>query len=361
MRPSEEAWIVKRNHLTALAARRDQYRKTPKLTWLFFEITSQCNLRCRHCGSRCENVGTELAVEDIQKTLGMLDVSSAPMICLTGGEPLMHPHFREIVSVVSEQGFFWGMTTNATLITPETVELLRKKQMSSVSVSLDGLEQVHDALRMSAGAWKKAVNGIRLLIDAGFSPQVTTVVHSGNILDIEQLYKVLCDLGVQNWRLVNVDPIGRACETNELLLNRAGFKWLINYIQEKRYDPGCMMKITYGCSHYLGVEKERMVRDQYFMCGAGLFIASVRSNGDICACLDIENRPELVQGNIHQDNLIHVWNHRFEFFRQDRTANSEICRKCKDRLICGGDSAHTWDYDRQEPKLCGMMIMEDPL
>lgn len=94
------------------------------------------------------------------------------------------------------------------------------------------------------------------------------------------------------------------------------------------------------------------MRDHYFLCGAGILTASVRSNGDICACLDIENRPELVQGNIHKDDLMEVWLNRFEAFRRDRTADCKKCVECPERFICGGDSTHTWDFSKSEPLLC---------
>ena len=112
------------------------------------------------------------------------------------------------------------------------------------------------------------------------------------------------------------------------------------------------MEVTFGCSHYLGVENERMVRDHYFLCGAGILTASVRSNGDICACLDIENRKELVQGNIRTDSFMDVWRNRFQVFRRDRTADCSKCIACPERFICGGDSTHTWDFENNKPLLC---------
>ena len=112
------------------------------------------------------------------------------------------------------------------------------------------------------------------------------------------------------------------------------------------------MEVTFGCSHYLGVEDERMVRDRYFLCGAGILTASVRSNGDICACLDIENRLELVQGNIRTDDFLDVWKNRFQAFRRDRTAACAQCLACPERFVCGGDSAHTWDFENSRPLFC---------
>ena len=292
-----------------------------------------------------------LTVQDIKSTLQTLKGES-PMICLTGGEPLLHPDFFEIAACVRDMGFLWGMTTNATLIDEAAALKLKQVGMSTVSVSLDGLEASHDELRQQKGAWRAAVRGIEALQKVGFEPQVTTVLHRSNFGELEPMYSLLCEMGITSWRPINVEPIGRACESSNLLLSPDRFAQLISFIFDKRFDRNCQMEVTFGCSHYLGVNYEHMVRDHYFLCGAGILVASVRSNGDICACLDIENRPELVQGNIKSDNFMDVWRNGFVQFRRDRTADCTECRDCSERFICGGDSAHTWNYNENKPLLC---------
>ena len=128
--------------------------------------------------------------------------------------------------------------------------------------------------------------------------------------------------------------------------------YLLSFIRNKRFDRSCNMNVTFGCSHYLGVDMERMVRDHYFLCSAGILTASVRSNGDICACLDIVNKHELVQGNIQKDDFWDVWKNKFQVFRNDRTVTSTKCLSCSERFVCNGDSAHTWDYEKNQPLLC---------
>lgn len=347
----------KRKQMEHLAIHRNNLRIRPHLNWLFFELTNRCNLQCKHCGSKCSEKGEMLTVQDVCNSLNCLQ-GQKPMICLTGGEPLMHPDFFKIADLVNRMGFLWGMTTNATLIKQEQAKMIRKTGMSTVSVSLDGLEETHDRLRGSKGAWKRAVEGIKHLQDEGYNPQVTTVFHAGNINELDAIYDFLCELGIISWRPINVEPIGRACESSEMLLSAKDFQRLISYIRNKRFDPSCKMEVTFGCSHFLGFENERMVRDNYFLCGSGILTASIRSNGDICGCLDIENRPELVQGNIRRDDFLDVWQNRFSQFRVDRTEKSEMCSNCTERFICAGDSMHTWDFDRNKPLLCGRDIME---
>ena len=342
---------LKRSQLEDVARHRDKLRKSPQLSWLFFEITNRCNLFCRHCGSGCISDGTCLSVDDVKKTLDSIRCNK-PMVCLTGGEPMLHPSFFEIAECVKLMDFSWGMTTNATLIDDSIADRLKKAGLATVSVSLDGMESSHDTLRQEKGAWLQAVHGLKALHGVGIAPQVTTVVHQRNIDELDALYDFLCGLDIKSWRPINVEPIGRTCETHDLMLDHEQFSYLLSYIREKRFDQNCSMEVTFGCSHFLGVENERMVRDHYFLCGAGILTASVRSNGDICACLDIENRRNLVQGNISTDDFMEVWLNRFGVFRRDRTVDSRKCEKCPERYICGGDSTHTWDFDQKEPMLC---------
>ena len=342
---------LKRSQLESVAWHREELRKDPALTWLFFEITDRCNLKCRHCGSSCTTAGQSLTVCDVDSTLKKIH-GSKPTVCLTGGEPMLHPDFFEIAECVRDNGFAWGMTTNATLIDEAAADRLRQAGMSTVSVSLDGMEKSHDSLRQREGAWRLALRGLECLQKAGFAPQVTTVLHQDNFDDLDPLYDLLCEMGISSWRPINVEPIGRACESSDLMLRSEQFTRLIRFIREKRFDPDVSMEVTFGCSHYLGVDNERMVRDHYFLCGAGILTAGIRSNGDICACLDIENRPELVQGNIRDDDFMEVWLDRFEPFRRDRTADSPRCIGCSERFVCGGDSTHTWDFEKNEPLLC---------
>ena len=342
---------LKRSQLREIAAHRDHLRREPHLRWLFFEITNCCNLKCRHCGSSCLSEGQYLKAADVKKTIDSIS-GELPMICLTGGEPLVHPDFFEIAEVVRAKGIHWGITTNATLIDDDYAIRLKHSGMSTVSVSLDGMEKSHDLLRRQEGAWRRAVRGVKSLQNAGFKPQVTTVFHKDNIDEFDELYDFLVELGICSWRPINVEPIGRACGSGNLLLDAKQFCWLISKIREKRFDHDCKMEVTYGCSHYLGEKQERMVRDHYFLCGAGILTAGIRSNGDICACLDIENRPELIQGNIRTDDFEDVWLNRFSIFRHDRTEHSSKCFDCPEGYVCGGDSMHTWDFDNNEPLLC---------
>ena len=76
------------------------------------------------------------------------------------------------------------------------------------------------------------------------------------------------------------------------------------------------------------------------------------ANGDIGACLDIERRPELIQGNIRKKTFKEVWLNEFKPFRDPNYRKCEKCDNCDDRIFCACDSFHTWNFDENRPEIC---------
>ena len=346
---------TKRRNLEALADWHEKKYREPELRNLFFELTSRCNEKCLHCGSRCGDAGADpLPAEVFKDVLDEVKQNFSPrlpMICITGGEPLLRRDFYEILSYAHALGFRWGMTTNGTLITKEAAHRLAEAGMGTVSVSLDGLREQHDRLRQTPGGFDRALEGIKNLIEenAFRHVQVTTVVHKQNIGDLPGLFELLDGIDIDSWRVINMEPIGRALQYPELMLGKEDYRNLIGFIRTMRKNG---YPVCYGCSHWLGEELEGETRDWYFLCTAGIYTASIMANGDVGACLDIERRPETVQGSILTERFTDIWNNRFQLFRRDFSALNPTCAVCPDRRFCTGDSRHTWDYDKNEPMLC---------
>ena len=346
---------MKNKHLRQLEDYRRSLMTKPDLRNLFLELTLRCNEHCLHCGSWCGDVKSEeLSVEQYRTFLEQLkeDMTvDGKMLCITGGEPLLRKEFFEIMEIADKLGFKWGMTSNATLINDEVARDLRRVGMGTISVSIDGLEETHDAFRQTPGGYKKAMNGIESLIRTGGfqAVQVTTVVTHQNIGQLDELFKIFNEMDIDSWRVINMEPMGRAKNHPELILTPEDYQTLFEFIRNKRIagEP-----VTYGCSHYLGLEYEREVRDWYFLCTAGLYTASITASGDIIACLDIERRPEFVQGNILTDRFSDVWKNKFQIFRRDLAEENEKCAKCDQKNFCHGGSYHSWDFDKNEPQLC---------
>ncbi len=337
----------------------------PKLDTLFLELTSKCNAHCEHCGSSCDEneQGKEIETKYLKKVLKDVADRYDPhtvMLAVTGGEPLLRKDFFELMHYAHDLGFPWGITSNGTLITKNIAKKLEDAHMGSVSISIDGLKETHEAFRKIPGLFDKIIDGIRYLNESKVIQhvQVTTVVNKKNIHELEDLYQFLLEVGVKNWRVVNCDPIGRANDNNDILLDLEDYKYIFKFIQEKAKE-GKMEDVTYGCSHYLGPNLELQIRKHYFICGAGIFVGSVLSNGDIFVCPNVPRRKELIQGNVRKDNFVDVWENKFQAFRNEYRTCNETCLKCDHWNYCGGDAFHTWDFDKQEPGICLRDIFDE--
>lgn len=164
--------------------------------------------------------------------------ASGIFLDITGGEPLMRKDLFEFTKYANELGYVWGMTTNGMLINDRILKQIEETKMASVSVSLDGLEKTHDEFRQVPGSFNKIVINIKKLLKVPTinAVQITTVVNEKNIEELEELYKLVLDLGVKYWRVITIDPIGRAKGNDEILLTKKNFKrvleveYLLNHL-----------------------------------------------------------------------------------------------------------------------------------
>lgn len=346
---------LKKVCLDARAKQRERLYLEPELTYLFFELTQSCNSKCFHCGSRCEpGLGHGPSPEEFMKVLDDVKANfdiSRVQLCITGGEPLLYPGFRELMSYAREQGFHWGMTSNGTLITEDVAKMLEETGMGTIYVSIDGLEETHDRQRGLKDGYKLALRGIQNLIDRKAFKHigVTTVINHRNIGELDELFEIMDGIDIDSWRVIGLEPMGRALDYPDMLLTPDDQRRLFRFIRDKREEG---IPVGYGCSHFLGLDLEREVRDWFFQCGAGIKTASIRTNGDITACLDIEPRPELVQGNIYKDRFSDVWKNRFEIFRKPLSGMCSDCKDCEYDKWCAGGAHHSFDYDNKKQRIC---------
>ena len=337
----------------------------PVLSNLFLEVTLRCNAKCEHCGSSCgyKIPDDEISAEDLKRTL--LEIhekygAENVFLTVTGGEPLMRKDLFDIMKYATDLGFHWGMTTNGMLINESIIKKMRETKFESISISLDGLKETHESFRKVPGSFDKIMHAIELLqnLETLKSLQITTVANKKNLHELEDIYKLLQDIGIKEWRVMCVDPIGRAYENDDILLDKDGLVYMFNFIREKRLEG--KMIVDDDCSHYLGYKYENILRNLSFVCGAGIFIGSILSNGDICVCPNVR-RKELVQGNIKTDSFVDVWENRYQDFRKNRLTmtTNDKCKKCKSFKYCRGGSFHTWNFDENMPNMCMKEILKE--
>lgn len=273
---------------------------------------------------------------------------SSVMIVVTGGEPLVRRDLEDVGIQLTKMGFAWGMVSNGFAMTPDRFRSLRDAGLRSATISLDGMKENHDWMRGRSGSFEKAVDAIKLLVDEeDMIFDVVTCVNRRNIGELEDIKEFLIGLGLARWRLFMIDPIGRATENPELLLNDDEFVHLLNFIAEHRKQGRILT--SFGCDGFLG-EYEANVRDGISFCRAGIHVGSILANGDISACPNI-NRG-FVQGNIYKESFLEVWENKFKQFRNRELLKEGLCENCSIWKWCRGDGMHLHSPDRKGPIMC---------
>lgn len=325
---------------------------------LFFEVTSRCNAFCDHCGSRCTaEQKDELSAEDFKKVLDSVKKhygTKTIMLNVTGGEPLIRKDLFDITAHADKIGFKWGLVTNGTLITDEVIKKMKKTHMSTITISLDGMEKTHDEFRHIPGGFNKIITAIEKLVKEDFIEhiQVTFIANKNNINELPEVYRLLSMMGINSLRISGVDPIGRAKDNKLISLNKDEYNYLFDFMKKHH---GSKLPVVWSCAHYFGDREDIVGR---FTCTTGKSVGSVLSNGDIFACPNIPRKKELIQGNVLKDDFCDIWDNKFEFFRNPERTKAKKCESCYHWEKCKGDSLHTFDFETKTPQFCYADIFE---
>ena len=158
---------------------------------------------------------------------------------------------------------------------------------------------------------------------------VNTVVHPGNILQLESMVKIIADSGATSWRLTPVSNVGRAAGSDGFSLSREQLEYLASFIREKRKT----VKVDFGESHmYLGCFAKGHTGHPFF-CGAGLTRCSIMPNGEVMGCHQAYDLS-LSEGNIRDRSFPEIWKHGFARFRKKEFR--DFCLECEHFDGCQG-------------------------
>lgn len=164
--------------------------------YVVLELTPLCNMDCDMCFIRLSrdemerNGRLRTAEEWIALAQQMRDAGTL-FVLLTGGEPLLHPGFREIYLALLKMGMIVSINTNATLIDEEWAAFFAAHRPRRINVTLYGANaDTYEALCHHRSGFDQAVRAIRLLREGGVAVKINNTVTRANYDDrflIQQL------------------------------------------------------------------------------------------------------------------------------------------------------------------------------
>ncbi|MFP3998920.1 MAG: 12,18-didecarboxysiroheme deacetylase [Desulfobacterales bacterium] len=164
--------------------------KRPVVVW---NLTQRCNLKCIHCYAHAKagKQKNELSTQEGKALIDDLADMGVPVLLFSGGEPLMRKDLPELAEYSVKKGIRAVISTNGTLIGPETAKGLKNIGLSYVGISLDGNQQVNDKFRGVDGAFEMAMKGIENCSAAGIKVGLRFTINRFNADEIPGLFKLL--------------------------------------------------------------------------------------------------------------------------------------------------------------------------
>jgi len=267
--------------------------------YVAWQITNECNLACLHC---IEESGPGKAFRDeldrdgVFRVIDDLMANEVPYLSFSGGEPMLHPHFFEMVERVTSRGSQLKVETNGHYLTPENCERLAALEVKAVQVSLDGASSATFGRMRVRGEFDKTVEGIRNLKRAGVAIEVNFSPASFNIHEAERIVDLAYELGAASFYSGKTMFTGNAVKAwRHLAVTDEQYEEYFRILARKREEYRGRMRVNY---HEAGLLEELRYRLEH---PAALLI--ILPNG----LVKLINALPFVCGDLRTDALTQVW------------------------------------------------------
>ena len=318
-----------------------------RLESVHLEASGKCNMRCVHC-YQAKYVQSGAALSHIE-TLRLLDDLREMQINnvgISGGEPLMMPHLAEVLEAIEERDmrisaiFSNGLLINKEFV--ETVKSLRSRFLMFISLdSILGASITFRGVRRTnaRSVLERILTNIKLLVGSGIGVVVNTVVNAENVEHLDEMYRLISELGVNNWRLGFPKPTPQF----KNYADKFDVEWL-NIAEHylallKRHFENKMpfrLQIEYLFREELfKQEGMQTLSNQDFVCDyeerrSG---CCVKPNGDVVSCPYCSDLP---LGNIRESSIRDIWySTKMSDIKMMRIDDVAGCRGCELLSLCG--------------------------
>jgi heme d1 biosynthesis radical SAM protein NirJ len=185
--------------------------RTPPGPVVIWNLIRRCNLTCKHCYSVSADIdfANELTLPEIHAVMDDLRSYGVPVLILSGGEPLLHPHILDISRRAKAMGFYVGLSSNGTRIDARNIDDIAAVGYDYVGISIDGMREAHDAFRRMPGAFDLSLRAVQLCRAAGIKVGLRFTLTEDNARDLPALLRLMDDEGVDKFYLSHLNYAGR--------------------------------------------------------------------------------------------------------------------------------------------------------
>ncbi len=190
--------------------------ETDRLTKLYVEPTTRCNLQCRTCmRNTWSEPGGDLSMDIFSRLMrGVEQLGTVQTVALWGiGEPLLHPRILEMVREAGRRGVATEMVTNGMLLDQAAARGLVDAGLGRLVLSVDGTSSRSYADVRRGGELDALRQNMEHLRDAareagmpGPDVGVEFVLMRSNLSELPRLPSLARELGASHAILTNLLP-----------------------------------------------------------------------------------------------------------------------------------------------------------
>ncbi len=346
--------------------------KSSEIKALCLHICHDCNLRCRYCfadegayHSKREFMSLETAKRAIDFLIEGSGNRKVLEVDFFGGEPLMCLDvIKEVVAYARREGdragkkFLFTTTTNALLLDDDAIDFFNR-EMENVVLSLDGRQEVHDAIRKTKngkGSFAYVIENIKKFVRSrGDKSYYVRGTFTSKNLDFSKDVIFLAENGFDS---ISMEPV--VTEIDELAIKEEHIPEILSEYERlcdkylEKYDGG----EGFNFFHFnIDLEGGVCLQKKVSACGAGNEYFSVVPNGDIYPCHQFAGDKNFLMGSVYTGELDKKIRERFA---ENCLFTRKRCGDCFAKFICsGGCSANnyhfTGDMNEPYPITCDMM------
>lgn len=303
----------------------------PHLTSFQIELTSRCNERCVHCYIPHKYKLYDITPELYYNVLDQLKDMNVLSVTLSGGEPMLHPHFLEFLKAAQKCDFSVNILSNLTLLNDDIIATMKDTRLSSVQVSLYSMiPEHHDAITTVKGSFEKTKNSILKLIKNDIPLQISCPTMKANKDDYGDVLKWAHEHKVR--AITDYIMMAEYDGETENLKNRLSLDEVSKVIKDAMNDDedyqNNVLKpdFTQRCNMLESNPEDRV-------CGVGISSCCMVANGNVYPCPGWQS---YICGNLTKESLKDIWEKspKMLYLRNIRKKDFKECCNCKDKSFC---------------------------
>lgn len=288
------------------------------------DITNRCNLRCVHCYIRDTCCGEELSFKEICDIFDQAADAGCLWLCLTGGEPLVRPDFRDIYSYAKRRGFLITLFSNGTLLTPSMVDFLAEEPPFVLDITLYGMTaETYDKVTGLPGSFDRCKKGIELALERHLPLKLKTMVMTLNAHEFQDMRRYAKSLGVPFRYDTQINPrIDGSQEPNRYRLTPE------EIVSLELEDPELADKLSKELPRLYGIHSKR--GNKLYLCQAGKNSFHITSDGKLNVCM-LSHLPGY---DLHKGTFYDGFHNIFPKVRAKRRTRYSKCQVCPALNLC---------------------------